>query len=208
AHHVAEDLIENVGFHRLLHEMPRTLLQGSDDVLLVSDGGDHYDARLGILSDNPLRSLDAFHLRHGDVHQYQIGMDSLVLCDCGAAVARFAHDFAAERLQHLGEVLAREDRVVDYQISHWLVVPCSNQCSKLLHDRFSLRLCHTAGITPGFAFMLPIRFPFVRPSLPECSGESRDSPAHPAKPLAWHARVRLQLWACQTPRRNARPELM
>src|SRR5215831_2297256 len=44
AHHVLDDLIEDLGFDRLLYEMARTLLQSGHDVLLIADGGHHDDA--------------------------------------------------------------------------------------------------------------------------------------------------------------------
>src|SRR6185437_7218051 len=50
-----------------------------------------------------------------------------------AAIARLADDLAAERLEHLGDVFAGEDRVVHDQVAHRLVVFASNYRSKLLH---------------------------------------------------------------------------
>src|SRR5205814_2769114 len=78
AQHVLDDFVEHLGLHRLLHKMPRALLQCRHDVFLVPHGRDHDDARLGMRAHDALGGLDAFHLRHGDIHEHQIGMDAVI----------------------------------------------------------------------------------------------------------------------------------
>ncbi len=72
--HVLDDFVEHFGLHRLLYEMARASLQCRHDVFLVADRRHHHDARVGMLAHDPLRGLDAFHLRHGDVHEHDVGM--------------------------------------------------------------------------------------------------------------------------------------
>ena len=50
------------------------------------------------------------------------------------SVARFANHLAAKGLDHFGQILAREDRIVHDQIAHRLIVPASFNGSKLFHD--------------------------------------------------------------------------
>src|ERR1700751_3647690 len=72
AENVLDDFVEHFRLHRLLDEMPGSTLQRSHDVLLVSNGGDHHDARFGMGLNDAFGSLDAFHLRHGDVHEHDV----------------------------------------------------------------------------------------------------------------------------------------
>jgi hypothetical protein len=104
----------------------RAFLQSGHDVLLVSHRGDHDDAGFGVLADDALGGLDAFHLGHGDVHEHDVGTGALILGDGGAAVASLARDLSAEGLDHLGEVAPREDGVIDDQEAERLPIGFSD----------------------------------------------------------------------------------
>ena len=65
---------------------------------------------------------NALHLRHGNVHQDDVGLGAVILRDGRQPVARFAGDFSAEQLHHLDNVFAREDGVVHYEIADGLAV--------------------------------------------------------------------------------------
>src|SRR5689334_6420666 len=88
---------------------------------------------------NAFRRLNAFHLRHGDVHQHHVRRGAVVFRDGRAAIAGFAHNLAAKGLNHLGHVLAREDRIVYHQVPDRLAV-FAYQHWICLHDCFSLLL--------------------------------------------------------------------
>ena len=85
--------------------MASTPLQRGDDVLLISDGGDHYDARFRMLLDDPFGCFDPLHLRHGNVHEHDVRMCAVELADSGQAVTGFSRHLSAERFDHAGQVL-------------------------------------------------------------------------------------------------------
>src|SRR5262249_8715220 len=120
--HVADDFVERVWLDWFLDEVPRAFLQRRENVVLVADRRNHNDARFGMLLDDALDRFDAFHLRHGDVHEDNVRLDASVLRDSCAAVSCFASERAAERLHHFGEAFSREDRVVYDEIADGLVV--------------------------------------------------------------------------------------
>src|SRR3954469_7437000 len=163
--------------------MLRALLQCRDDVLLVSDRGDHDDTRFRIVADDAFGSFDAFHLRHRDVHQYHIGTHPIVLGDRGAAVAGLAGYLAAEGFHHLRNVLAREDRVVHDQITQVAAVFFAESC-ELLHN------CLLTD-PPGM-LLLPL-------SLAARIAPSGNLLKGPARPHAGHGRARLPPSAYRTP---------
>src|SRR5215469_13236683 len=101
-HDVLDHLIEDLRLHRFLHKVASTLLQRGHNVLLVADGGNHDDASIRMSAHNALRSLDALHLRHGDIHQHHVGADAIVFRDRGAAVSGFTGNLATKRFHHLG----------------------------------------------------------------------------------------------------------
>ena len=74
-----------------------------------------------------LGRLDAFHLRHRDVHQHHVRLQTVVLRDGGEAIAGFSGDLSAELLDHLGDVLAREDGIVHHKEPHRLPVLAAQQ---------------------------------------------------------------------------------
>src|SRR5262249_6529943 len=113
--HVLDDFVKDFGLDRLLHEMTRSALQRRDDVLLVSDRGDHDDAGFRMRLDDAFGRLDAFHLRHGDVHEHDVRMRAVELADGSEAVPGFGCHLPAERFDHAGEILAGKYGVVDYQ---------------------------------------------------------------------------------------------
>src|SRR6185437_11002427 len=114
--------------------MARSLLQRCEDVVLVADGRDHDNARLGMLADDPLDSFDALHLWQGDVHQDNVRVCARVLGNRCAAVASFACNLAAKCVNHLCQALAREDGVVYYKIADGLAILLSSQWRKWFHD--------------------------------------------------------------------------
>src|SRR5215471_16233742 len=133
AEHVLDDFVEHFRLHRLLHEMPRPALQRRDDVFLVSDRGNHHDACLRMRLHNAFSRLDAFHLRHGDVHEHDVRMRAVELADGSEAVPGFGCHLPAERFDHAGEILAGKYGVVDYQIADWLAVLAAFYGCELLH---------------------------------------------------------------------------
>ncbi len=85
------------------------------------------------MTDDALDRFDAFHLRHGDVHEHDVRLGAVELGDGGETITGFAGNFSAEELYHLDDVLAREDRVVHHEIADGLIV-FPEQSSKLCHD--------------------------------------------------------------------------
>src|ERR1700686_164318 len=51
AQDVLDHFVQHFRLHRLLHEMACSPLQGRNDVFLVSDRGNHHNARFGMLLD-------------------------------------------------------------------------------------------------------------------------------------------------------------
>jgi len=96
---VTKDFVENFGLNGLLDKMLGTLLQSGKNVFLVADGGDHDDARVGVLPHDALNGFDAFHLGHGDVHEDDVGLDAIELGDGGDAVSSLAGDDAGQRFR-------------------------------------------------------------------------------------------------------------
>src|SRR6266481_6033097 len=74
---VTKDFVENFGLNGLLDKMLGALLQSGKNVFLVADGGDHDDARVGMLAHDAVDGFDAFHLGHGDVHEDDVGLTAI-----------------------------------------------------------------------------------------------------------------------------------
>src|SRR5205807_8621998 len=129
---VAKNFVQYFRLDRLLHKMLRALLQRGENILLVADRRHHHDARVAVLAHDALDRFDAFHLRHGDVHEHDVRLDAVVFGDGGQPVAGFAGQLAAEHLDHFDEVLAREDGIVHYQVADRLIV-FSQQSGELFH---------------------------------------------------------------------------
>ena len=88
--------------------------------------------------------LDAFHLRHGDVHEHDVGIGAIVFGDGGHAVSRFARDLSAEGFDHARQILAGEDGIVHDQIADRLAVLAAFYWCELLHNnllRSIAKLC-------------------------------------------------------------------
>src|SRR3984885_13859668 len=79
AHDVFDDFVQDFRFYWLLHEMARSPLQRRHNVFLVSDRGNHHNTGFGVLLDNPFGCFDAFHLRHGDIHEHDVGKRAVAL---------------------------------------------------------------------------------------------------------------------------------
>ncbi len=119
---VTKDFVQDFGLNGFLDKMLGALLQRGQNVFLITDGGDHDDAGVGMLPDDALDGFNALHLGHGDVHENDVGLDAVELGNGREAVARFAGDFTAEDLDHLHDVLAGEDGIVHHEITDRLLV--------------------------------------------------------------------------------------
>src|SRR5579872_2215421 len=133
AEHVLDDFVEHFGLNGFLDKMASSPLQRGDDVLLISDRGDHDDARFGMLLDDPFGGFDAFHLRHGDVHEHDVRMRAVELADGSQTVAGFSCHLPAERFDHAGQVLTGKHGVIHDQITHRLPIFAAFYWCKLLH---------------------------------------------------------------------------
>src|SRR6185295_8814357 len=122
AEHVLDDFVQNFRFDRLLHEVTGPALQRRHDVLLVTHGRHHDNARLGMLRHDLLGRLDPFHLRHGDVHEHDVGIGAVVFGDGGHSVAGFTRHLAAESFHDPRQVFAGEDGIVHHQVADRLAV--------------------------------------------------------------------------------------
>src|ERR1700728_1755906 len=133
AQNVLDDFIQHFRLHRLLHEMARAPLQRGDDVFLVSDRRNHHNARLRMLLDNPFGSLNSFHLRHGDIHEHDVGMGAVELADGSQAVPGFSCHLPAKAFNHAGKILAGKHGVVHDQVANRLSVLAAFYRCKLFH---------------------------------------------------------------------------
>jgi len=75
-----------------------------------------------VLLDNLLRSLDAFHLGHGDIHQDDIWFEAIIFGDRSFAVAGFTDQLAPKGFNNAGQVFSCKDRVVHYQVADRLAI--------------------------------------------------------------------------------------
>src|SRR3954453_8510525 len=133
AEHILDDFVEHFRLYRFLHEMPCTPLQRGDNVLLVSDRGDHHDARFRMLLHYAFSRFDPFHLRHGDVHEHDVRMGAVELADGSQAVSGFSRHLPAECLDHAGKILTGKHGVVHNEIADWLAVFAAFYRCELLH---------------------------------------------------------------------------
>ena len=131
--HVLDHFVQHFGLHRLLHEVACAALQCGDNVFLVTDRGHHHDARLGMSKHNLFGGLNPFHLRHGDVHEHDVGIGAVVFGDGSHSVPGLARHLPAKGLHHAGQVLARENGVIHNQVADWLPVLAASYWRKLLH---------------------------------------------------------------------------
>src|ERR1700732_1190255 len=136
-HHVLDNFVQHFRLHRLLHEMPCSPLQRRNDVFLVAHGRHHNDASLGMRLYNFLGRFDSFHLRHGDIHEHDVGPSPVELADGGQPVSGFGRHLSAECLYHAGQVLAGEHGVIHDQIANRLPVFAAFYRCKLLHNQTS-----------------------------------------------------------------------
>src|SRR3954451_10529949 len=89
-----------------------------------------------MLPHDTLRGLDAFHLRHRDIHQHDVRLCAVVLGDRRAAITRFTSDLAAECFDHPSQVLASKNGVIHHKVADGRFVLTSDQSRKLLHIRY------------------------------------------------------------------------
>src|SRR5947209_15678853 len=73
-------------------------------------------------TDDALRGLNAFHLRHGDIHQHHVWRGAVVFGNGGAAVAGLADNLAAKGFNHLGNVFAGKDGVIYHEVANRFAV--------------------------------------------------------------------------------------
>src|SRR5215471_4236650 len=83
AQNVLDHFVKHFRLHRFLDEVPSAALQRRNDVFLITDRGHHYDARFRMRLHNPFCGLDTFHLRHGDIHEHDVGMGTVIFGDGG-----------------------------------------------------------------------------------------------------------------------------
>src|SRR6266567_4291027 len=133
AQYVLDDFVQHFWLHWLLHKMACSPLQRRDNVFLVADRGNHDDACFRMLLHNPFGSLDAFHLRHGDVHEHDVRMRAVELADGSQAVAGFSRHLPAEGFDHAGKILTGKHGVVHNQVADRLPVLTAFYGCKLLH---------------------------------------------------------------------------
>src|SRR6202795_3333009 len=131
---VLDDLVQDLGLHGLLDKVARAPLQCRHDVFLVAHRRHHDNARFRMRLHDPFGGFDAFHLRHGDIHEHDVRMRPVILGDGGQAIACLAGQMSTEGLDHAGQVLARKDRVVHDQIADRLPVLAAFYWRKLLHN--------------------------------------------------------------------------
>src|SRR5204863_7778916 len=116
---------------------------------------------------------DPFHLRHGYVHQHDVRTSAVVLCNSRAAISRFTRYLSAKRLNHAGQVLARENGIIHYQITDGLAVFAFYWC-KLLHKQPSsysnLELFQQSHLpVANHCFPARAAFPPLPGSCPHCA---------------------------------------
>src|SRR3954462_11730018 len=133
AEHILDDFVEHFRLYGFLHEMPCTPLQRGDNVLLVSDGGDHHDACFRMLLHYAFSRFDPFHLRHGNVHEHDVRMSAVELADGSQAVAGFSRHLPAKTLDHAGEIFPGKNGVIYDQVADRLPVLAALYWCKLLH---------------------------------------------------------------------------
>src|SRR5215471_7124418 len=140
AQHVLDDFVEHFRLYGFLHEMTCAPLQRRDNVLLVSDGGDHHDARFRMSLNDAFGRFDAFHLWHGDIHEHDVGIGAVELADGSKAVTGFGCHLPAERFDHAGEIFTGEHGVVYDEVADRLPVLAAFYWCKLLHTDLPLLL--------------------------------------------------------------------
>src|SRR5271155_1987558 len=94
-----------------------------------------------------LGGLDALHLRHGDIHQYDVGMRALEFADRSQPVTGLGRHLPAETFNHAGEILAREHGIVHDQVADRLAVLTAFYWCKLLHNNLPVTF-HHGGCPP------------------------------------------------------------
>src|SRR5277367_757022 len=212
AHDVLDHFVQDFRLHRFLHEMTCAALQCRHDVLLISDGGNHDNARVGMLLHNLLGSFDPLHLGHGDVHQHDVRLEALIFGYGGHAIPGFACNLATECFNHPGQILACEDGIVHYQVANWLTVLTALDWYKLLHIqppaafKFRHRVLACRREFSSCRLPRPCRYPrtlsYLRPSDHSYTGLAGYWRAPPGPPLAPHSRVRWPPSAYRKPRKT------
>src|SRR5205814_6048935 len=92
--HVLDHFIQHFRLHGFLHEMPCPALQRRHDVLLITDRRHHDDTCVRILLHDLFGSFNAFHLRHGNVHERNVGLTAFVFSDGRHSVTGLTSDLA------------------------------------------------------------------------------------------------------------------
>src|SRR5260370_8881454 len=93
---VTKDFVQDFGLNGFLDKMLGALLQRGQNVFLITDGGDHDDAGVGMLPDDALDGFNALHLGHGDVHENDVGLGAVELGNGREAIPLFPDDSTAE----------------------------------------------------------------------------------------------------------------
>src|SRR5580700_3745338 len=131
---VLDDFVQHFRLHRLLHEMACPALQCGHDVFLIAHGRHHDDPGLGMRLNDFLSGFDTLHLRHGDVHEHDVGMGPVELADGGQPIPGLGRHLPAKTFDHAGQILAGEHGIVDDQVTDRLSVLASFYWCKLLHN--------------------------------------------------------------------------
>src|SRR5690348_11488157 len=142
--------------------MPCATLQGGHDVLLISHGGHHHHACIRVLLHDLLGGFNAFHLRHGDIHEHNIRLQAVIFADGRQYISSFARDLAAKTFHDTAQIFAREDGVVHDQILDRLPVFAPLYCCTLLHtpsSNFASNLRSSGSTSAGTSKLSAVRRP-------------------------------------------------
>jgi hypothetical protein len=75
-----------------------------------------------MLTHNPLGGFNAFHLRHGDIHQNDVGAGSVIFGNRGATVTGLACQHSTIGIDDARKILPGKDRVIHHEVADWLVI--------------------------------------------------------------------------------------
>src|ERR1700730_3122238 len=119
---VTDNFVARVRLYWFLDEVARALLQSGENIVLIADGRNHDNARVGMFLDDTFDGFNAFHLRHGDIHQHDVRLRASIFGDGSAAITRLADYLSAKGFDHLGKAFSREDGIINDQVTDWLAI--------------------------------------------------------------------------------------
>src|SRR5258708_35676058 len=198
--------------------MPRPALQCGHNVFLVSNRRHHDNTSLRMRLHDLFGGLNAFHLRHGDIHEHDVRMSALELADGGQSVTSFGGDLSAKGFDHASQVLAREHGIVHDQVADRLTIFAAFDCCELLHNNL-LVLIPSRRFPAGQMTQVTgrevarlesatvssarreLRFA-PRHSLRGHKALAKWTRAHPRPRRAWRSHARWQPWAYRRPHKT------